>query len=90
MSEHTKDHDKMPTIWNQAMSNLEKVIPQEQFSGWITPLQPIAYTTHALVLLAPNQFHKEWLEDNYSAIISSAVSFVAEKPIRIEFLVLAD
>lgn len=90
MPDHITNQDKMLTIWNQVMSNLEKVIPQEQFSDWIMPLQPTAYNAHVLTLSSPSQFHKEWMEDNYATIISSAVSVIAKNPVRIEFIVRAD
>lgn len=77
--------DPVQTIWHQAVDNLEKVIPQQNFQNWITPIKFSGSSNETIFLAVPNQFFKEWLIDNYFEIIKSAISVVANKAFNIEF-----
>lgn len=77
--------DPVHTIWNMAVDNLEKVIPQQNFVNWIEPIQFNDSYEDTIVLTVPNQFFKEWLLDNYFEMIKSAVSFAANKTFTIKF-----
>ena len=76
----------MRTIWNQTVANLEKVIAPQNFSNWIEPIRFSHADQHVLYLSVPNQFFREWLEDNYSDIIKSALSVTTDKNMQVSFL----
>jgi chromosomal replication initiator protein len=78
---------EMITIWNQTINNLEKVIAPQNFTNWIQPIQFSHSDNQSLYLAVPNQFFKEWLEDNYVAIINSALSVTADKNLVVSFIV---
>ncbi len=82
----TKNNDLMHNTWTQAISNLEKVVPSQNFINWIQPIQYSSSYGDTIVLSAPNQFFKEWLEDNYLELIRSIISATADKNISVEFL----
>lgn len=77
----------MRTIWNQTVANLEKVIAPQNFSNWIEPIGFSHVDQQQLFLTVPNQFFKEWLEDNYIDIISSALSVATDKQMQVSFLI---
>lgn len=77
----------MRTIWNQTVANLEKVIAPQNFSNWIEPIGFSHADQQQLFLTVPNQFFKEWLEDNYIDIISSALSVTTDKQMQVNFLI---
>lgn len=81
-----KNNDLMHNTWTQAFSNLEKVVPSQNFINWIQPIQYSGSYGDTIVLSAPNQFFKEWLEDNYLELIRSIISATADKNISVEFL----
>lgn len=76
----------MQNIWAQAVSNLEKVIPPQNYLNWIQPIQYSDSHDDVVVLSVPNQFFKEWLEDNYLELIRSALSVTAAKNLLLEFV----
>lgn len=73
----------MRTVWNQTANNLEKVIPPQNYINWIQPIQYSHTENNSVVVSVPNQFFKEWLEDNYLDLINSALSITAEKNLTI-------
>lgn len=80
-------HTSMQTIWNQTVTNLQKVISPQNFSNWIEPIQYSHADGESLYLTVPNQFFKEWLEDNYVDLINSALSVTSDKNLQPCFLI---
>lgn len=82
--------DIMQTVWNQTATNLEKVIPPQNYINWIQPIQYSHTENNSVVVCVPNQFFKEWLEDNYLDLINSALSITAEKNLSIAVTIKED
>ncbi len=80
-------HTSMQTIWNQTVTNLQKVISPQNFTNWIEPIQFSHADGESLYLSVPNQFFKEWLEDNYVDLINSALSVTSKKNLQPFFLI---
>ena len=83
-----KDH--MHTVWQQTATNLEKVIPPQNYINWIQPIQYSHTENNTVVVSVPNQFFKEWLEDNYLDLINSALSITAEKNLTTTVIIKED
>lgn len=82
--------DIMRTVWSQTATNLEKVIPPQNYINWIQPIQYSHTEDNSVVVCVPNQFFKEWLEDNYLDLINSALSITAEKNLSIAVTIKED
>lgn len=83
-SKHTT---AMHTVWNQTVANLEKVIAPQNFANWIEPIRFSHADQQGLYLTIPNQFFREWIEDNYLDLISSALAVTSDKNPRISFII---
>ncbi len=88
MPSSKKDH--MHTVWHQTATNLEKVIPPQNYINWIQPIKYSHTDNNTVVVSVPNQFFKEWLEDNYLDLINSALSITAEKNLTTKVIVKED
>ncbi len=77
----------MREIWNQTATNLEKVISPQNYTNWIQPIQFSHADHQSLYLHVPNQFFKEWLDDNYLDLINSALSVTANKNLLVSFII---
>lgn len=86
----SKQSSTMQTIWTQTVANLEKVIPPQNFSNWIEPIRFSHADQQALYVTVPNQFFREWIEDNYLDLINSALSVATDKHLSLAFLVQED
>jgi len=82
--------DIMQTVWTQTATNLERVIPPQNYINWIQPIQYSHTENNNVVVCVPNQFFKEWLEDNYLDLINSALSITAEKNLAIAVTIKED
>lgn len=52
-------------IWDDAKNSLKDLLGETVFNTWISPLTASAQDEHTLVLLAPDQFFKDWIEKHY-------------------------
>ena len=52
-----------PSLWNQCLRALELELSEQQFHTWIRPLQPIE-DNGTLLLLAPNRFVVDWVQEH--------------------------
>lgn len=67
------------SLWQQCLQELREVIPQQQFSQWISPLQA-EQTTHGLIIFAPNQYVLDAIKQQFLATIERAVAQLAITP----------
>ncbi len=73
------------SLWDQCLDRLEGELNAQQFNTWIRPLQA-QKSRDGLRLLAPNQFVRDWINDNFLERIREILAdIVGEKvPIRLE------
>jgi chromosomal replication initiator protein len=60
-------------MWNQCLRALELELSEQQFHTWIRPLQPIE-KNGTLLLLAPNRFVVDWVQEHCLDKILAVVS----------------
>ena len=65
----------LESIWKQCLDHLEAEIPLHQFDTWLRPLQ-VEASAGELRLLAPNQYVRDWVDENYSQTIRRALTTV--------------
>lgn len=67
----------MPTTtWQKCIDCLQEELPSQQFNTWIRPLQ-VSADEGGMVLLAPNRFIKEFVQDKFYSRITELVNELA-------------
>ncbi len=61
------------TVWNECLNSLKKEYSTHQFNTWILPLQA-EVKDDILMLLAPNRFVCDWIEQNYLCHINDILN----------------
>jgi chromosomal replication initiator protein len=77
----------MQEIWQKTTENLGNVLSERDFSTWIKPVSFNHSESDTVYLSVPTSFFKEWLEDHYLPVLSSALSVAAGKNMTIEFII---
>lgn len=67
--------------WQKCVYSLKDELPSQQFNTWIRPLKVVG-GGNRLLLLAPNRFVQEWVNDNFLERIREIVHFHAEQHIQ--------
>ena len=65
------------SLWEQCLDYLQDKIPSQEFNVWLRPLQA-QEKDNGLVLLAPNQFVVDWVNEHFLTSIKKAFDHVCE------------
>ncbi|MBI1859687.1 MAG: ATP-binding protein [Deltaproteobacteria bacterium] len=75
----------MPIDWNAAISVMRDALPPNQFKNWVEPLSLLRCEENRVILGAPNKFHEDWVRENYSVQLSSALESTCGRQLCLEF-----
>ncbi|SIS40401.1 chromosomal replication initiator protein DnaA [Neptunomonas antarctica] len=64
-------------LWERCLPSLQSEFPAQQYNTWIRPLSAEDSTGPALVLLAPNRFVRDWVNDKFLSRIRQVVCDVS-------------
>lgn len=67
------------SLWQDCLNRLRDEIPAQKFSTWIRPLHA-ENNNNALVLLAPNQFVMDWINEHYLLMIREIMQSMTSTP----------
>ncbi|MFW0094729.1 MAG: chromosomal replication initiator protein DnaA [Coxiella endosymbiont of Haemaphysalis qinghaiensis] len=75
----------IPTsLWNKCLSHLRDEIPLQQYNTWIRPLHAIESRKNSLLLLAPNRFVLDWINERFLTRIREVLDELTDTPPKIE------
>ncbi len=60
-------------IWEETQNNLKAALGDTTYATWIAPLKPLAQDEHTIILQAPDQFFKDWVEKHYLNLIQDTL-----------------
>lgn len=66
------------SLWQQCLQQLREIIPQQQFSQWISPLQA-EHTGDGLVIFAPNKYVLDGIKQQFLPTIERTVATLAKE-----------
>ena len=70
--------------WELAQEQLKNKLGETVFETWILPLKPRPKDDSCVILEAPDQFFKEWVENHYSRSISEVLNSVSPARITVD------
>ena len=63
-------------IWQQILAYIEQQISKPSFEAWFQSTKGFLKDERELIIEAPNQFARDWLESRYSTLIDEAIDIV--------------
>lgn len=60
-------------LWARCIHSLQEEFPAQQYNTWIRPLQVAPESTDQLILVAPNRFVRDWVNDKFLSRIRQVV-----------------
>jgi chromosomal replication initiator protein len=77
-------------VWNECLRVIEQHVPEQSFSTWFRPVNPVRLEGSTLTIQVPSQFFYEWLEDNYVNVLKLAIKSTLGPHGRLEYAVVVD
>ena len=72
------------SLWNKCLGYLRDEIPPQQYNTWIRPLHAIESKKNRLLLLAPNRFVLDWINERFLTRITELLDELSDTPPTIE------
>ena len=77
----------MDILWQKTIKIIKEKVSQQNFDTWIRPLRISVLDGDQVNLAVPNRFFRDWLVENYSAVIKDAISTAAGVIFNVNFIV---
>lgn len=74
-------------LWQQVLSIIKTKVSKPSYDTWLKSTKAVEFTDSLLVICAPNNFSKEWLETRYTKMISSTVHEFLDKQVEIRITI---
>ncbi|WP_436517571.1 chromosomal replication initiator protein DnaA [Ekhidna sp. To15] len=75
-------------IWKNCLDYIKERIPNQSFSTWFDPINPLKTEGNVLTIQVPSQFFYEWLEEHYVHILKEAIAKEMGEDARLEYSVV--
>lgn len=75
----------MDLLWEKCLNIIKEKISQQNFDTWIRPIRIAMLQDNSITLSVPNRFFKDWLEDNYHALLKDSLTSLVGTVIQISF-----
>lgn len=72
------------SLWDKCLNYLRDEIPPQQYNTWIRPLHAVESKKNGLLLLAPNRFVLDWINERFLTRIQEVLDELTETPPKIE------
>ncbi len=73
-------------LWQQVLSVIHTKLSKPSFDTWLKSTKALEFNETKLVICAPNNFAREWLESRYTKLIKMSVFEVLERQVEINFV----
>ncbi|MEQ8628387.1 chromosomal replication initiator protein DnaA [Ekhidna sp.] len=77
-------------IWKNCLEYIKERIPNQSYSTWFEPINPLKTEGNVLTIQVPSQFFYEWLEEHYVHILKEAISKEMGDDARLEYSVVVE
>ncbi len=71
------------SLWDQCLDSLREEISPQQYNQWIRPLHAVESEKNRLLLLAPNRFVRDWINEQFLNRIKELLNQLSGEPTQL-------
>src|SRR3954469_1023015 len=79
--------ENIADLWNAALANIEKKISKPSFDTWLKSTKAHSLQGDLLIITAPNEFARDWLEERYSQLIAGILYEITGEELSVKFII---
>ncbi|MEW9053336.1 MAG: chromosomal replication initiator protein DnaA [Neobacillus sp.] len=79
--------ENIADLWNAALADIEKKISKPSFDTWLKSTKAHSLQGNLLIITAPNEFARDWLEERYSKLISGILYEITGEELSVKFII---
>jgi chromosomal replication initiator protein len=77
-------------LWEKSLHIIKDKVSQQNFDTWIRPIKISSLEGSNITLNVPNKFFKDWLMENYHAVIKEALTSIAGIDLKVDLQIALD
>ncbi len=74
------------SIWKKTINQLKNRLTPKSYSTWINTMQPISIKNNIFYVGVPDQFSKDWLNNNYALLFKEVISDITKANTTVQFI----
>jgi len=74
-------------LWRKVLAKIEKTLSKPSFDTWLKATKATALEEDSLIVVAPNEFARDWLESRYSPLIIETLYETTGIHMKVKFVV---
>lgn len=74
-------------LWNQALAEIEKKVSKPSFETWLKATKANDIQNDVIIVTAPNEFARDWLEDHYAELTSDTIEQLTGTRLKPKFVI---
>jgi chromosomal replication initiator protein len=79
--------ENIADLWSAALHNIEKKISKPSFDTWLKSTKAHSLKGDLLVITAPNEFARDWLEERYSQLVAGILYEITGEELAVKFII---
>ena len=72
-------------LWTQVLERAEGAVTEQSYRTWLHGTDAVGVSEGELIVEGPSQFHIEWVEDKFGALLRELTTAVVGRPIHLTF-----
>ncbi|MFC0561292.1 chromosomal replication initiator protein DnaA [Halalkalibacter alkalisediminis] len=74
-------------LWDQALAEIEKKVSKPSFETWLKATKANDIQNDLIIITAPNEFARDWLEDHYAELTSDTIEQLTGTRLKPKFVI---
>lgn len=79
--------ENITDLWNEALALIEQKLSKPSYETWLKSTTAHSLQDDTLVITAPNEFARDWLESRYAGIIKEILLEVTGSELNVKFII---
>ncbi|MFC4321688.1 chromosomal replication initiator protein DnaA [Litchfieldia salsa] len=79
--------ENIADLWSKALIEIEKKLSKPSFETWLKSTKAHALQNDTLIITAPNEFARDWLESRYLHLIAETIYNLTGAELSIKFII---
>ncbi len=74
-------------LWDETLQTIKEQLSRPSYDTWLKSTRPLALKNGVLLVEAPNEFARDWLETRYAELIEQVLENITSSPLEVKFTI---
>lgn len=79
--------ENIEELWDNTLEAIKEKVSKPSYDTWLKNTKADQLTDDTLIVSAPNEFARDWLENRYTSLVSEAIFEVTGAKLNTKFVI---